>query len=99
VVIVHNSVGAGLGEIRQTVVTMNGRNRVTLDGEWDLSRRDELIGLCSTLAKDGPATIDLRDCRYADSTVERLSRAKAEVRRGSHHAASPAPEYIAPIAR
>jgi anti-anti-sigma factor len=45
------------------------KNQVALEGEWDLSRKAELIALLSTLTKDGPATIDLRGCTYADSTV------------------------------
>jgi anti-anti-sigma factor len=44
-------------------------NRVKLDGEWDLNRRDELLALIGTLTTDGPATVDLRGCTYADSTV------------------------------
>ena len=44
-------------------------NRVRPDGEWDLGRRDELADLLSQLNPDDPATIDLRGCTYADSTV------------------------------
>ncbi|MBV8531092.1 MAG: STAS domain-containing protein [Candidatus Eremiobacteraeota bacterium] len=44
-------------------------NRIALDGEWDLSRRDELIALFSALTLDGPATIDCSGVTYADSTV------------------------------
>jgi anti-anti-sigma regulatory factor len=45
------------------------KNHVALEVEWDLSRRAELIALLGTLTKDGPATIDMRGCTYADSTV------------------------------
>jgi anti-anti-sigma factor len=38
-------------------------------GEYDLSRKAELEALLGTLASDRPATIDLRGCTYADSTV------------------------------
>lgn len=51
------------------MMTMNEPNRVALDGEWDLTRRDELNELLSRLRVDGDATIDLRECEYADSTV------------------------------
>jgi anti-anti-sigma factor len=40
-----------------------------LDGEWDLTRRDELLALVVSLAPETPAVIDLRQCSYADSTV------------------------------
>ena len=43
-------------------------NWVVLNGEWDLDRKDELIGLFSRLREDGHATIDLRGVTYADST-------------------------------
>jgi anti-anti-sigma factor len=45
------------------------KNQVALEGEWDLSRKAELITLLGTLTKRGPATIDLRGCTYVDSTV------------------------------
>lgn len=45
------------------------KNRIALDGEWDLSRRTELLGLCDGLTRDSAATIDLRGCEYLDSTV------------------------------
>jgi anti-anti-sigma factor len=44
-------------------------NQVALDGEWDLARRSELNELLSQLTTDRRATIDLRACTYADSTV------------------------------
>lgn len=43
-------------------------NRVELEGEWDLARKDELERLFSSIEKDGPLTIDLRQVTYADST-------------------------------
>lgn len=46
-----------------------GKNTVALDGEWDLTRREELLALFGRLSLDGEATIDLRGCTYADSTV------------------------------
>lgn len=45
------------------------KNRVALDGEWDLTRREELAALMGRLSLDGEATIDFRGCTYADSTV------------------------------
>jgi anti-anti-sigma factor len=44
-------------------------NVVRLEGEWDLARREELEGLLGRLTVNGEATIDLRGCTYADSTV------------------------------
>lgn len=45
------------------------RNRIALAGEWDLARKAELERLLSELTADREATIDLRECTYADSTV------------------------------
>jgi anti-anti-sigma factor len=45
------------------------RNRVVLDGEWDVSRKDELRTLLSALTVDRPAIIDFRGVTFADSTV------------------------------
>jgi anti-anti-sigma factor len=45
------------------------KNLVALEGESDLSLKAELIELLGALNKDGPATIDLRECTFADSTV------------------------------
>lgn len=45
------------------------RNCVSLDGEWDFSRKQQLVELVATLNGDKPATIDLSACTYADSTV------------------------------
>lgn len=42
---------------------------IALEGEWDLARRQELWTLLSRLSLDGEATIDLRGCTYADSTI------------------------------
>jgi anti-anti-sigma factor len=44
-------------------------NRVVLEGEWDLDRKDELAALLARLTKDSPATIDVRGVTYADSTM------------------------------
>jgi anti-anti-sigma factor len=44
-------------------------NRVVLEGEWDLARKEELEELLGRLSLDGDATIDMRGCTYADSTV------------------------------
>lgn len=44
-------------------------NRIALEGEWDLSRRDELAALLAPLVPDGPITIDMQRTTYADSTV------------------------------
>ena len=48
---------------------METENRVLLDGEWDMARREELDALFSRLKTDAPATIDLRTCTFVDSTV------------------------------
>ena len=45
------------------------RNRISLEGEWDLARKEELIALLAGLRSGQPATIDLSRCTYADSTV------------------------------
>lgn len=44
-------------------------NHVILEGEWDLSRKDELTALLATLTRDEPATIDLSGVTYLDSTA------------------------------
>jgi anti-anti-sigma factor len=44
-------------------------NRLVLEGEWDLDRKDELATLLERLTKDRPATIDVRGVSYADSTM------------------------------
>jgi anti-anti-sigma factor len=43
------------------------RATVTLRGEWDLARREELCELLGPLS--GSITIDLRDVTYIDSTA------------------------------
>lgn len=43
--------------------------RVVLDGDCDLSRKDELAALFDALTPDGPATIDLSGASFVDSTV------------------------------
>lgn len=46
-----------------------GANRIALEGDWDLSRRDELAELFGRLSMDREAVIDLSGCDYADSTL------------------------------
>src|SRR5580704_17230706 len=46
-------------------------NRLELEGEWDLSRKDELGSLFASLHADEPAVIDMRRAVYVDSTVLR----------------------------
>jgi anti-anti-sigma factor len=46
--------------------------RIQLDGEYDLSRKDELHSIFASLAADGPATIDLTNVSYVDSTFLHL---------------------------
>ncbi|HVR47376.1 MAG TPA: STAS domain-containing protein [Candidatus Binatia bacterium] len=44
-------------------------NRLELEGDWDLSRREELDFLFSALRSDEPAVIDMSRATYIDSTV------------------------------
>lgn len=44
-------------------------NRIELQGEYDLSRKEEVNALFATLSTDSPATIDLSRVTYADSTI------------------------------
>jgi anti-anti-sigma regulatory factor len=44
-------------------------NRLELEGDWDLSRREELDFLFSALRSDEAAVIDLSRATYIDSTV------------------------------
>lgn len=44
-------------------------NRIELEGEYDLSRKEELDSLFATLTTDRPATIDLSRVTYIDSTA------------------------------
>jgi anti-anti-sigma factor len=52
--------------------TQRRRNAIELEGEWDLSRKDELSRLLDSLEPDGRATIDLADVTYVDSTFLNL---------------------------
>jgi anti-anti-sigma factor len=45
--------------------------RLVLDGEYDLTRKDELALLFASLDGDGPVIIDLAKVTYMDSTVLR----------------------------
>jgi anti-anti-sigma regulatory factor len=42
--------------------------RVQLDGEYDLSRKEQVAALFGALPGDGPVTIDLSKVTYIDST-------------------------------
>ncbi|HTA55177.1 MAG TPA: STAS domain-containing protein [Candidatus Acidoferrales bacterium] len=42
--------------------------RVELDGEYDLSRKEQIATLFGALRADGPVTIDLARVTYIDST-------------------------------
>lgn len=49
---------------------MDGKaDRIALDGEYDLSRKDEVAELFKTLDGDGALVIDLTNVTYIDSTV------------------------------
>ncbi len=41
---------------------------ITLEGEYDLARKDELVSHLSTVSKGSPVTIDMRAVTYIDST-------------------------------
>jgi HptB-dependent secretion and biofilm anti anti-sigma factor len=43
--------------------------RVELEGEYDISRRDELASLFSSLEGDGPIVVDMTKVSYIDSTI------------------------------
>ena len=43
-------------------------NRVSLKGEWGLDRKDELRAVFDSLWERKPATIDMRELSYFDST-------------------------------
>jgi anti-anti-sigma factor len=45
---------------------------IALEGEWDLSRKDELSRLLDSLEANNGATIDLADVTYVDSTFLNL---------------------------
>jgi anti-anti-sigma factor len=42
--------------------------RVALDGEYDLSRKEEVASLFARLVPDGPAVVDMSNVTYIDST-------------------------------
>ena len=44
-------------------------NRLDLEGDWDLSRSEELSSLFGALRSDEPAVIDMSRATYIDSTV------------------------------
>lgn len=44
-------------------------HRVSLDGEYDLTRKDEIAALFDSLDGDGAVLIDLSNVTYLDSTV------------------------------
>jgi anti-anti-sigma factor len=43
--------------------------RIVLEGEYDLTRKEEILALFGTLLPGKPVTIDLRRVTYADSTI------------------------------
>jgi anti-anti-sigma factor len=43
--------------------------RIELDGEYDLSRKEELSSLFAALDGDGPVVIDMARVSYIDSTI------------------------------
>lgn len=49
-------------------VPVHSTSCIKLDGEYDLSRKKELESIFASLAADGPATIDLSNVSYVDST-------------------------------
>lgn len=42
--------------------------RVALDGEYDLSRKEEVASLFARLVPDAPAAVDMSSVTYIDST-------------------------------
>lgn len=42
--------------------------RVALDGEYDLSRKEEVASLFARLVPDSPAVVDMSSVTYIDST-------------------------------
>jgi anti-anti-sigma regulatory factor len=46
-------------------------HRLSLYGEYDITRRFELRSLLATLPNDGPITIDLKDVAFGDSIFMR----------------------------
>lgn len=49
----------------------HAHRRVELDGEYDLSRKDEVASLFARLVPDAPASIDMSRVTYIDSTFLR----------------------------
>ena len=47
------------------------RSRLRLEGEYDLTRRDEVAALFNALDGDGDVVIDMTNVTYLDSTVLR----------------------------
>jgi anti-anti-sigma factor len=43
--------------------------RIELDGEYDLSRKEELVSLFASLDGDGSIVIDMANVSYIDSTI------------------------------
>ena len=62
-------VGRAKSQGGDALATDGNGNRVTLNGEWHLARREELADLFSRLSTSGRATIDLSRYAFADSTV------------------------------
>jgi anti-anti-sigma factor len=46
-------------------------HRIVLDGEYDLSRKEEVSSLFASLSTDAPATVDMSAVTYVDSTFLR----------------------------
>jgi anti-anti-sigma factor len=59
-------------------------HRIVLDGEYDLTRRDEIARLFDSLDGDGEVVIDLTNVTYLDSTVLR-ELARLHIRRGGRN--------------
>ena len=45
--------------------------RIQLDGEYDLSRKEELVAVLGSLSAKGPAVVDMTTVTYVDSTFLR----------------------------
>ncbi len=48
---------------------MPGIRIVNLSGEWDMCRQDELRNTLETHSQEAVMILDLRECRYADSSA------------------------------
>ena len=55
-----------------STATSRTGQRIDLEGELDIARKDELMRLFGSIQKDGPLIIDLRQVTYADSTFLQL---------------------------